>query len=325
MDHEGIPQENAERPTFYRKILRIRAEDSPNVKLGLEEERLWGAATGRVILPGVLPYDEYRKRRDTWDAVRQSIGLDAEFWEGAETLLYPPMWLNAAEAAADELARARTPRIAKAIGIDPAEGGDKTSMAACDEYGLIEVVARKTPNTNVIHAEAIAFGRRHNVRPEDWVFDRGGGGQQHADRLRGMGFNVRTVAFGEPVTPPLRRHTPGLTQRDHEAEERYAYLNRRAEMYGTLRLKLDTALSERVFALPAKYTELRRQLSLMPLRYDAEGRMYLPPKRKKHGSESTQETLEEILGCSPDEADALVLAVYGVFCKSQKSKIRAAW
>src|SRR3972149_2557666 len=78
----------------------------------------------------------------------ECIGLDAEFYEGAEVLLFPPEWLNLAENRADAIEKMQ--RQAKAIGIDPAEGGDQTAIAVVDELGLIELSSRQTPDTSVI-------------------------------------------------------------------------------------------------------------------------------------------------------------------------------
>ena len=57
--------------------------------------------------------------------------------------------------------------------------------------------------------------------------------------------------------------------------------------------------------------ELLRQMRPMPLLYDQEGRMRMLPKHKKD-PDSTEKTLTDLIGCSPDEADALVLAVHGM-------------
>jgi hypothetical protein len=52
----------------------------------------------------------------------------------------------------------------------------------------------------------------------------------------------------------------------------------------------------------------------MPLEYDGEGRMQLPPKSKNitRVGHSKVKCLIDIIGCSPDRADALVLAIYGL-------------
>src|SRR5512139_1552811 len=128
---------------YYRKVIRIRGEDSPNVRHALAQRRAGLPITGEVIVPGVLPWNDYVKRRQLWDPIRQCIGIDGIFYEGAEVLLFPPAWLNASEALADALKHSK--RFPEAIGIDPAEGGDKTSMTCIDRYGVIEIVSKQTP------------------------------------------------------------------------------------------------------------------------------------------------------------------------------------
>ena len=79
-----------------------------------------------------------------------------------------------------------------------------------------------------------------------------------------------------------------------------------------------------VFAISAEYEELRRQLAVMPKETDEEGRAMMPPKNRKPGQDETnRKTLVELLGRSPDEADALVLAVHGMLHKPQVMKAGA--
>src|SRR5262249_59342250 len=110
-------------------------------------------------------------------------------------------------------------------GIDPAEGGDSTAMAAVDRQGLIELVSKKTPDTSVIVGDAIAFARRHGVPAPRVAMDRGGGGKQLTDRLRELGHNVRTVAFGESATPAIHRGPGSFGERLDGVEDRTAYKN----------------------------------------------------------------------------------------------------
>lgn len=355
---------------FFRKIIRITAEDSPNVKLARAQIAASLDPTGELVVPGVLPWDEYQKRLATWDAVRQAIGLQAIFYEGAEVLLFPPFWLDLAEAFDDFLTLNRVPRKAKGIGVDPAEGGDKTAMCAVDEYGVIELTARKTPNTAVIRREAKAFILKHNCPLEGVIFDRGGGGQQHADYLREDGFRgIRTVGFGDSLRPDLKRGLRRLEELMGQQEEKYVYRNRRSELYGVLSTLLDpdgtSPLDEQQgplartmravsslgvspnpahrqglspdtrheirgreghrmgrFAIPRRYKELREQMAPIPKTYDREGRLELLPKRKKDPRD-TRKTLTEIIGHSPDELDAVALAVYGMTHKERRVKIGA--
>lgn len=328
------PLKSVDGKRFYRNVIRICAEDSPNVAFALKQKEAGIEPTGAPVLEGVLDWDRYVKRRATWDKVKQTIGLDGLFYEGAETLLYPPEWLDRAQ----ELAKitrilrvkewkdsldatippAQRERPFRTLGVDTAEGGDSTVWTVIDILGIIYQKSMKTQDTSVIAQHTIDIMKAFEVKDTDVLFDRGGGGKQHADYLRKQGHNVRTVAFGEaPTKAADAQMMPGQsysnTARREERETRYAYKNRRAEMYGMLRFYLLDPLNEIGFAIPEKYTELRRQLSPLPILYDPEGRIYLPPKDKPPHTESKIVTLREMLGCSPDEADSLVLAVFGQF------------
>ncbi len=307
---------------FWRKIIRIRAEDSPNIRKARMQEAAGLVPDGVAVLTGVKGWDEYQKNLKLWDKVQQCVSLEAEFYEGAENLLFPPEWLNRAHYLHAGMGGRK--RQAKGIGIDPGEGGANTSMAAVDEFGIIEIVSRKTPNTDEITGDAIAFGRRHGVDPSDWVFDRGGGGKQHADRLRSQGFKVRTVAFGESIQLDPRRGVNQLPERLDQREDRYAYLNRRAEMYGELSLQLDPGYNSRGFAIPPgsageAYAQLRQQLAVIPKLYDREGRLRMLPKNKRD-PDDTEKTLIELIGHSPDEADAVVLSLHAMLHKPVRAK-----
>jgi hypothetical protein len=208
-----------------------------------------------------------------------------------------------------EIARGLRKQLTRSIGVDPAEGGDDTVWTGAGDKGLTFQIAIKTPDTNDIPNRTIALMREHGVKPEDVVFDAGGGGKQHADRLRALGFNVRTIGFGEAATDPLavaktgRSYRPGDVKID-EKEIKYIYKNKRAEMYHEFRQAIEFG-----YGIPEEFEELHRQLKPIPLKYDGEGRIWLPPKHKKDPN-SKEETLTEMIGNSPDEADSAVLAYY---------------
>ena len=294
------------------RVVKIRALDSPNVARELDPRY-----PDRHVYPGLLTLAEYQERRQDWDPIKQCTGLDAEFYEGAEVRLFPNTWLDIAEARHQVLAASKTPRTAHSIGIDTAEGGDQTVWAVVDELGLIELISLKTPNTAIIPGRTLALMRQYKVPAERVVFDRGGGGKQHADQLRAQGYPVQTVAFGEGVTPdPLV--DPSLTRFMADAmrrEGRTTYTNRRSQMYGELRSLLDPALEGQLgcpsrFALP-HHPELRSQLAVIPLTYDREGRLSLLPKTNPRDG-TDRRTLVGLIGHSPDECDALVLGIYSL-------------
>jgi hypothetical protein len=300
----------------YRRVIHITAEDSPNIRLALLEKSQGKEPSGRIIIEGVKDWLEYQKNLATWDQMQQCVSLRAEFYRGAEIMLFPPDWLHRAKQTPQGTDKRQKER--RTMGVDTGEGGDKTAWTVCDKYGILFQEAYQTPDTAVIPGRTLALMREWQVRPGDVLFDSGGGGKEHADLLRSQGHSVRTVGFGETAfNPIIVRRLKTLNERREDIEERYVYKNRRAEMYGLLRQRLDPK-NPLPFAVPAQYAELHRQLAPIPLLYDSEGRLYLPPKNKK-SQDSKEVTLKELLGCSPDESDSLVLAVYGLERKAART------
>ena len=309
---------------FYRRVIKIRAEDSPNVRFGLKQQAAGLIPTNRMVLPGVKDWATYEKNRSLWDPIKQSISLDAEFYEGSENLLFPPVWLNRAESISEQTRTMKRPfDRPKAIGVDPAEGGDSSVWTVVDEFGILTQVSKKTPDTTFITAYTIVLMREWGVEPEHVWFDLGGGGKQHVDRLRDQGYDVKGTGFGEAASSVNRfNRWRRRSERIDEAEGKVVYKNRRAELYGILRLLIDPS-EEQGFGIPAEYTELRRQLAPMPLLYDGEGKMRMLPKNKRD-PKSKEMTLFELLGKSPDEADSLVLATFGLVCQENGGFIAGA-
>ena len=68
---------------LYRNVIKIKGEDSPNVRFAVSQIGEGDTPSGEMLVPGVLSYGDYKKRRETWDEIRQCVGLDAEFYEGS--------------------------------------------------------------------------------------------------------------------------------------------------------------------------------------------------------------------------------------------------
>lgn len=308
----------------FRKIIKITASQSPNVRLALAQIAAGKPVTNEILVPGVITWEQYQQRRATWDKIRQTIGLDAEFYEGREVLLYPPHWLNESHLAYERIRKER--RVAEAGGMDPGEGEANTSWTVVDKLGIIEQKSKKTPDTSVIVGETIEFLQRYRIPCDRFCIDRGGGGKQIADLLRSKGYPVRTIAFGESLTLPPKHGSYQVNAKKENIEERYTYINRRAQMFGELRNLLDPKMNEQVFAIPNEYHELRKQMAIIPFNYDGEGRMIIPPKNRKPGQkESAVKTLVELIGHSPDELDSLVLAVHGLLHEDPRPKAGPIW
>lgn len=321
IERGNVEYEDKTRPGLYSKVIHIPADRSPNVRYALAEIAAGRKPSGRMIVPGPKDWYAYQEGLAKYDDIERCVKLDARFYVGKELRLFPPEWLTHARRLAIKYRGKR--RKALAVGVDPAEGGDKTSLCAVDQLGVVELLSLQTPDTNQIPGLVVNFGLRHGVDPGNWVFDRGGGGKQHADRLRDLGFHVRTVAFGESPTHHPRPETVQYDTRVEDMEQRGAYVNRRAEMYGRLSAAVDPGVrvgedelgravfSKPGFAIPGEYDALFQQLGPIPKLYDGEGKLRLPPKHKKD-AKSKEVTLTELIGHSPDEADSLVLAYYGM-------------
>jgi len=294
---------------YHRRVIHMAAEHSPNVRRALDQIKAGLEPDGLVLVPGVLTWDEYQFRMATWDEPRKCVGLGGHFWEGAETLLFPSLWLDRAE----KLARERTGVLSrKWMGIDPAEGGDKTAWAIIDRVGLVKLEAMKTPDTNFVTQHTEELITRYNIDPADVGIDLGGG-KTHLDRLRLRGVNIRGVRFGDKPKLSIKRGLHQIKDRKEVDEDKYAYANLRTQMYCELSDLLDP-VQEYGFTIPQEYHELRRQLAVHPRWQDDHGVYYLPSKTRKPderlGAANSKQTIHDMLGCSPDEADALVVATH---------------
>ncbi len=324
VDKGDEPYKDPDLSGLYSKVIRIPADRSPNVRLAQAEIAAGKKPSRRVLIPGLKTWDEYNTDCDKLDDILKTVCLEARFYVGKELRLFPQEWLTHARRLAIKYRGRR--RKAKAVGVDPAEGGDKTSLCAVDELGVVELLSLKTPDTSVIPGLVINFGERHGVPAHNWVFDRGGGGYQHACTLRASGHPVRTVAFGESPTHHPRPETLQYDTRVEDLEQRGAFVNRRAEMFGRLSEAMDPGVpvyegegddaklvrwTKPGFAIPGEYLPLFDQLQHFPKGYDGEGKLRLPPKHKKD-AKSKEKTLTELIGRSPDEADSLALAYFGM-------------
>src|SRR5690348_12304135 len=88
---------------------------------------------------------------------------------------------------------------------------------------------------------------------------------------------VRTVSFGESLTPDIRRGIKPIKDRKEVVEKRTTYKNRRAHLYYMLREALDPSLGAG-FAIPREYAAFRQQMEPIPIVYGSEGKLELLPK-----------------------------------------------
>lgn len=328
------PHPLSPRKKYYRKVIRITGFQSPNVRFAQEEIAAGMEPSGTMIVPGVLPWDELQRRLETWDEELKCIGIYARFHEGGDEVLYMPEWLSRAEVVADDLItlekRRKLVRQVESVGVDPGEGKANSVWTAGDRYGVIWQRIKKTKDTNIIPFDTRDIIEETGVTPENVVMDIGGGGIQHADRLRAMGYEIRLVDFGGATSPaPFR---PSSGEKRGTKELRQAYKNMRAELYGQVVRRLDPGQNETGFGIPRELVDLHYQLSRIPKLRDGEGKLRLPPKnRTRRGTETsespgkTELTMEQLIGRSPDEADSFVLMVYGLDHPFETMEIGAAF
>lgn len=320
---------------YYRRIIRISAEDSPNVRYAREQLKRGIQPDDKRIVPGLLGWSEYQKRLATWDVVRRTIGLDGKFYTGAQLLLFPPDWLDASARRWSGLKTKK--RGPFALGIDPAEGDNSSAFAVVDLEGLVDLVSKKTPNTNVIPDTIVQLMGKYNIPPERVCID-AGGGRVHACRLQQTHkYEIRTIPFGAKVSLNIRRGIRPTSERREVKLLQAIFKNRRAQMYGELSEAMNPENPDGQFAIPEgamgnredPQSELRHQLAVMPKLYDQEQQLYMLPKNLKTEDRDPMnpygdaQTLVGLIGHSPDEADALVLAWHALTHDDQKRAARA--
>jgi hypothetical protein len=321
---------------LLRRVMKLTAWDSPNVQAGMALAAR-GLSTKRdaQLIPGLLTYEELKQREALWDDVKQTVGLRGEFYEGEQQLLYPAAWLDHAMDAKRWERLNRQERRVEAMGIDTAQGGrDRTVWTLIDRHGVIEQISTKIGNPVEIAKRTDALVRRHNLTPGRVAIDFGGGGKEVAaflkegwydfdgdegkvQRTRRAGYNIRVVNFGESPGADDSGKGGGKKKRTAwmPSDPSKSYNKRRAEMYGEFRKAMRPDQSgEREPFMIGPHWELRKELQVMPLLYDGEGKMFLPPKDHKSDDQRKQGvvTIKQLLGRSPDLADSLVLAYHAL-------------
>lgn len=317
---------------YLRKVFHIRAEDSPNIRLALAQKRAGLPITYERLVAGVKGYDEYLEDLILWDEHQICVSHGADWYEGAEIKLFPPQWLQASVLRWQELAGKphHGKRMVRYMGVDPGEGAAESAWVVGDELGVIEMVSKKTPDTNDVPDITLQLMAHHSIPGSNVCMDRGGGGKQHADRINGIlkarGKDpIRTVGFGETLVLDPKRGLRMIEEKVEQRQEAYAFCNRRSQMYGEASALVDPRLSG--YGLPAPNSSapaerLHHALRVIPKLYDGEGRLELPPKNRRQGDESKKKTLTEMVGGTGkglDESDALVLMGHAILHQTRRA------
>lgn len=289
---QGYRSDPTQPDRLLRRVIQIGARDVPNVELGLRFVEDGHPGEPPVLIQGLLTYQEYLLRQADWDEVQRTTRLEGQFYEGEGFFLFPAHVLDAAMNRRRWERLGRETRRAEAMGVDVASGGrDLTCWTIVNRFGVIQQVVADIDNSMEIVGRTIEYMQHYDLAGHQVAIDAGGGGKQIADRLREQNYWVQTIGFGDA------------------AQDKQAYVNRRAELYGTLAQLMCGTGEENSFALPPDAHELRTELAILPRRPDSEGRLRLPPKERSSSGQTSEKTIRQLLGRSPDRADSLVLAV----------------
>lgn len=319
---------------LLRKVIHISGRDSPNVRAALRWREVGQEGQPPLMIPGLLSHDDYVRREREWDEVKKTTRLFGKFYEGSQAKLFPPAWLDLAMDGNHWLGLQRRQRQVQAIGVDVAGGGrDNSVWTLIDRHGVIEQIVENTPNTMTIPGRTIALIRDHKLDASQVAIDVGGLGKGVCDRLWEQGYRIHAINFGESAG---KKETTQVVP-DRETDPKKAFKNRRAEMYGMLRERMEPPFEDdgeaaravqlagtwEPFALPPDAYLLREELGVLPLQYDSEGRLFLPPKDPGRAKAAGFVSIQSLLGRSPDRADSLVLAIFAL--KHGRPKQQFAW
>ncbi|MAD79246.1 MAG: hypothetical protein CMJ50_00165 [Planctomycetaceae bacterium] len=316
-------------PGLLRKIVHIGGSHSPNVQLAMKMKASGSPGPYPTLIPGLLSFADFLRRDQEWDEVKRTTRLRGQFYLGDQAMLFPSHWLDAAMDAELWRRLQRQQRTVEGMGVDIAGGGrDNSCWTLIDRHGVIEQIVVDTPNTMDVVGRTIALMREHGLSNSQVAVDAGGMGKPICDRLWEQGHKVKTVNFGETAG----KKDGDVVSATKEPDPRKSYTNRRGQLYGNLRERLDprshanangNGEGNGTFAFPPDAADLRHELSILPLQYDSEGRMFLPPKDPTRAKATGQVSIQSLLGRSPDRADSLVLALHAL--RVGRPQVRASW
>lgn len=309
----GDVQDPSGNDKLLRKVIHISAEDTPNVIVGHKWTEAGMEGQPPVVIEGLLAWHEYLTRKHEYDEPVAYPRLYGRFYTGAQAMLFPEEWLDRSINRAKRFLDEGIKREACAMGIDTGAGRDETVWTIIDKLGIIKQIGTKTPDTSKIIDGTIELMTEYGISPWQICIDYGGGGKQIADMMQRLGYRIHRIHFGASASKTSSTKSKNL--REDNRVNQQAYKNKRAEMYGRLRTWLRPDREEGQFALLPRHAHgcgmLEEELRVVPMTFDAEGKMYVVPKDKSPtaGINSDTITLKKLLGRSPDRADSLVLAL----------------
>ncbi len=263
---------------FY-KTIRISSEETPNVK------------AGRVVVPGLATREWVDEKRLEWgeDSALYKIRVKGEFVLNETGRIFSVHAITESEARwADAIGEGRL-----CIGVDPAgpgEGGDESAFAVRRGNKIIALVGVTglSDEAHLVHVLGLIkqYGNQRESLPPLIACDR-----------EGVGYDVWKVLRSHADGREPKFEVIGVRSSDRAAREPEIYDRVRDELWANLAawvreggaLIPDTKLEKELHCPEWDTASLR-------------GRMKVTPKT----------AMRKTLGRSPDRADAVALAVWGL-------------
>ena len=172
------------------------------------------------------------------------------------------------------------------VACDPSEGGDECVIHAIYNTKILETLKLHENDSMKIAGEMVSLAYRHGIK--DYAVDDIGIGKGIKDRLAEQGHNVLGIRSSE------------------KAFDESHFYNRRTEMWWYVADMMRHKLLE-----PIKDFELKGQLVAPKYEViDSSGKIRLEPKKYT----------KDILGRSPDNADAYVYGIFGLHLLKSKHR-----
>ena len=300
---------------FYRKVIHIDGLDSPNVREGMRHKEAGESGPSKILVPGILSYADYVFREAEWDDYNKSTRLHGRFYKGEGAQLFPAEWIERAASIFEEVNNlSRGPF---SLGIDTASGGrDKAVFVVLDRLGIVEMIVTDGKDTTLLLAKTTQLMAKYHIPGRRVAVDAAGGKEIIGDPLAKRGIGVRVVSFGQSAKDKKRFKIARYEMYGRCSEAFDPRKWRKGKALGPDGNVLETEIWEECMSFDlhgghrTEYEALREELIAHPMWHDEYGRLMLPPKQRKSGAKEGERTItiHDLLGRSPDRADALVLA-----------------
>ena len=230
----------------------------------------WFSCLYRASESGVLSQEKIEDLSKDMTAEQKRQELECDFSASASNIVLPIDLVD--QAAARNITEEQVAELPLVLAVDVARFGDDDTRFQL-RRGLLAYPSIKVHGMDTMVVAAMTVALINQYHPDAVFIDVGAMGAGVIDRIRQLGYPVIEVNF------------------ESQAQNTKRFKNLRAEMYFKTRDWMQQG-----GCIPDD-PELKTELSVVEYRFSGEGRIILQPK----------EEIKEILGRSPDRADALAM------------------